>query len=205
MAYPAHTEIVGLWDKPSAKSFGLLCVVMKAGAEYVISGFERPLVISSKEFAELYDVYQVILLTGSVLSCDYEKPIALWLGREFCEKARELKAPELPSHRYWPAPCAPFENEGQYSIHEYGVGFECISQWVRRSAEEALRKNDASLADLLKWALPDAPETYTAVYFTRQTAGQREREIAWRLRLYGKTRERMLQEYETVKKELLHE
>ncbi len=201
--------IVALQDRPSSNSFGMCPLIIKReGCElYEVTGHSSGLMlITAKEFNEFIHHNLTVSLK---LPPNSINPVGLWLGSKFSAEAARLNAPALPKmDENWHQPLEPCQKEGWYSIKEPGEAYQTLEEWTAKAGIEALAGNNSDLASLMEWVLPFSPVTRAAVYFTRATAEEKQKELELQLRLERGARKNLtygdlIREYQRTKELLL--
>ncbi len=185
-----HQQVIALLDSPSSESFGIVSVIIYdyASGERYASGLtsesSQRRIIDEREWSGL-DGSGHILEAMAAVPEEMVNPLALWVGRKFSAKAKELSAPSLPEiDTYWLKPSEPNTLKGWFKLQEPAEAYKTLEDWVVITGVKALQTNSLMLAKLMQWAIPGAAETLAALYFTAPTEDQQRRELEFQERIY---------------------
>ncbi len=195
------TRVVALLDKPTTTSFGMTPVVVTDGETLRVLGLAEPSVHRSRGLGRT-DVDELVR-GGHALALDSEVPadlapdtVAMWLGDSFAESARALGLPPAP------LPASPLAAPGgTFFLAPAAVLLPYLERWIvhafqrfRAERGEGPRK---VIADLMRWVLPNRPESLAAAW---ATAARPERELALQTRTFarGKTAATVQQAHEDL-------
>lgn len=168
--------IVAIADRPSPKSFGIVPFIARTD--------EGRLLVAGHRQTEIDEDYLQWLYRNPIGAHDVSKAGARldafgrglsagWLGDLFLSDCARLGAapPETPTT--WRAE----EAEGRFWIGPRADIIACRVRWIDAAARQVVRTGSKELADLMKWANPHCPEAEAAVWFTRPTEKERDREL----------------------------
>lgn len=176
-------KAVALLDPPSPASLGVVPFVIEAEGALRVCGVKgRPRErLDRKELSELIAEGHALEIPPAELSPEVDQDwMAGWLGDEFREKARALRAPSI---------CVPLgggvlPGKGSFWFGPLAQVYGLLDRWLREAARDCFEegKEKADLASLMQWVLPSRLETQAAVWYTRAEQ-DRNRELAWFMRL----------------------
>lgn len=188
-------KILALLDKPSAESFGMVAFVGSHAAGptvYGVKDFPRGTPITYP-LSDLIAAGHALEVTPTVEVPVFNIPqpmAAGWLGTEFEKKRLLLGAPNThaPEERF------PIGDQGSFWIASTAEVYDCLADWTRKTASQAIRQRDHHLAQLLMWALPSALETNATLWYVARDE-VRQRHLRWQARLNDRAIEDLVLEY----------
>ncbi|HIH24890.1 TPA: hypothetical protein HA251_07695 [Candidatus Woesearchaeota archaeon] len=201
-------RVVGIIDKPSTKSFGMLALLIAHGPplSYSTSGLSD----ASRTRIDPLTVNTVALCGSSYLYVDdpvpaLEDAVAVWIGAEFERNARTLEAPPLPPAQGWKRPLSPDIDVGRYEYFTPAQASDILNSWVKKTAIIALQRHSYDLAVLTRWTLPSSITARTALYFTGSEK-QKKNVIGWDLMgLLHRNAEECVAAYDAERRRLLRD
>jgi hypothetical protein len=157
-------------------------IVRGDDGRYLVSGHTSVAEIDDSQFLALLSNTAGVLDVadaGAELPVFDRTLVAGWLGDRFLEACAELGAssPDVPDTRFVAA------GRGSFWIGPSAEVYGCLARWTEAAARQAIRDKDEKLADLMAWALPLAPETVAATWWTRTTGESRHSYLEWQARL----------------------
>ena len=178
-------HVRALLDRPSSRSFVAVPFVAEGqDGTLEIHGLER-----SRRPSLTEDSLQDLVEGGHVLAVDQNLTVggrrgisllAGWIGDRFREESAAAGAPPLgnflPAER-WRA------EGGEFWLDKTSELENILDRWLREAARISFSQRRAAVAERMVWVLPRRDETRAALWYTRPTQEERERELAWWLRL----------------------
>ncbi|MEK7545579.1 MAG: hypothetical protein AAB554_00710 [Patescibacteria group bacterium] len=187
--------IVGIADRPNPQSFGVVPFIVRTDEGRLLVAGHQEAEIDEERLRWLYrnpigalDVSQI----GARLDAFARGLVAGWVGGVFMAecKARAAPLPEIP------AACHAVPGEARFWIGPSAEVRACRQRWVEAAARQVIRTRDRTLADLMLWADPRAPEREAAVWYTRDTREERDQELQWFSQMAKGSRRRTKKEIE---------
>ncbi len=173
-------RVKGLLDRPSPQSLGMLGIVVERNPGHlcvdgIVGMSAKP--IDESEFQQLLGSGDAQPADGPSVEDDSRPHCALWVGNEFADNAARLRVP-LP-----PLPKSAVKNreEGMYWVGPIQHVWRVLDSWLVRAFRRSIREDDAELAMLMAWALPDRQETRAAIWHTNRR--ERQANLDWWTRL----------------------
>ena len=173
-------RVKGLLDRPSPQSLGMLGIVVERDTgpsclDGVVGMSGTP--IDESEFLQLLESGDAQRAEGPSVDDDSRQYSALWVGNKFTDSAMRLNValPPLPKS------AQKIREEGMYWVGPTQHVWRVLDSWLLRAFRRSVRENDAELATLMTWVLPDRPETRAAVWHT--IPGERKTNLDWWARL----------------------
>lgn len=170
--------IVGIADRPSSKSFGIVPFIVRTDDERLLVAGHSQAEIDEGYLRWLYQnpigAYDVSSV-GARLDVFERGLVAGWIGNVFLDVCRSLFAP-LPEI---PVSCHAVPDLGCFWVGPVDEVRACRQRWTRASARLVVQTGSKELADLMKWADRRAPETEAAIWFTCPTEKQRDQQLQW--------------------------
>jgi hypothetical protein len=141
---------------------------------------EQP--IANDDLQDLIASHQAIALRPPVsveLTPAVSNPVAMWVGREFEDKASELgvPAPPMPSDQIVSA------RDGRAALANSSEVYARLEAWVERAFRTVVEDSSEPLAKLMSQVLPDHEFTQAALWCSARSKKQRSEELDWFLRL----------------------
>jgi hypothetical protein len=181
-------RVRALLDRPSHESFGMTPLVIEDGDQLHVHGLapasaHRAQPLSTNELDEL-------LRGGHGLGVDQElrrepapNAVALWLGDSFSKRAEALLLPPAP------LPAAFQAAGGRFFVGPAPAMFPYLERWIvgafRRFRREGDSKEKKDIASLMRWVLPQRPESLAAAW---SSAAKADRELEFQLRAFARGR-----------------
>jgi len=197
-------RVRGLLDRPSAQSLGMLGLIVEREnrglyVEGMVDTHPRP--VEEGEFAELISAGDAQKVDGPHVDDSGREYAALWVGNEFAEKATGLKVP-LP-----PLPITPatIGDDGTYWIGPTRHVWRVIDSWLILAFRRSIIEQNAELATLMAWTLPEREETKAALWYTMKE--KRQSNLQWWARLakdhekYGVTERSLNDRFDRISSE----
>lgn len=193
-------RVRALLDSPGRNSFGMVGFIAEMSDQKLrsigLSGRLNRQEISTFHFTQLvHDGHALDVSSVNVsIDDDLESPAAGWLGTGFVETLAHVAGPDhgAPLDRFI------IPDRGTFWIQSTQELYAHLRNWTEAAARMAILRRDTSLADLMEWALPDAPETGAAVWYTSSPEA-RERHIAWQLRIDpSRNRSELIAKYDRI-------
>ena len=188
-------HLLALLDRPSSRSFGMLAIIVRVAGtgRLLVSGLAggvRPLTLPSHmTLQEFIDSYCLDVAPMSIAVDHPEKSsVAGWLGDAFLEECTRLQVP--PPRTPMPPPyrhadmIRPDPADGVFWIEEPARLYTRLETWNRQAALIAFATGNPEVAELMGWCLPEHEETMAARWLTARTPIDRQRELAFCLRLH---------------------
>jgi hypothetical protein len=173
-------RVRGILDRPSRQSLGMLGIVVEREKKRL--DIEGVVGLSSKsleegELRELISSGDAQETDGPTIEEGGRPHAALWVGNDFAEKAARLRValPPLPES------ALRIRNDGMCWIGPTQHVWRVLDSWVVLAFRRSVREEDAELARLMAWALPDRQETRAAIWYTMRQA--RQANLDWWARL----------------------
>lgn len=179
-----------LLDKPSERSFGMTAIVVENNGEVRVLGLAPSSAARGRALTEA----QVgeLIQGGHALSLEHvalpdgltSDTVALWLGDAFLERAKALALPPAP------LPASPVAAEGgTFFLGPAKVMYPYLDLWTvaafRRFRDEPDPVTRSETASLMRWVLPDRPESLAAAW---RVSAQPARELQLQLRTFAHER-----------------
>jgi hypothetical protein len=173
-------RVIALLDMPSADSMGMLATVVKtADGALFVSGMGTPNEVPQASLDELIEHHQSLGLDPALDCADLPDPVvALWIGREFSQRAAALGLP-VPT---LPGLTRAELKAGSILLSSPAEVFTLLEAWTSAVFAMAVRQNLSAIALLMIQVLPDHALTRAALWYTADETG-RAHELAWFLRL----------------------
>lgn len=189
-----------LLDKPSPESFGMIPLVIDDEGSLRVLGLAPA---SAHRAHSLHtDELEELLRAGHGLRVDQElrreptsDAVALWLGDSFNERTAALRLPPAPLPAGLEAP------NGRFFVGPAAAMFPYLERWImaafRRFRGETDAKAKKEISGLMRWVLPNRPETLAAAW-SSSAKPDRELELQRRTFVRGKSSESLRAEYEKL-------
>lgn len=188
-------HLLALLDRPSSRSFGMLATLIRdtGTGRLLVSGLAggvRPLTLpSSMTLQEFIDGHCLDVAPMAIAVPHPEKTsVAGWLGDAFLEECDRLQVP--PPRTPGPPPyrhadmIRPDAADGVFWIEAAPPLYTRLEAWNRQAALIAYATGNPEVAELMGWCLPEHEETMAARWHTARTPADRQRELAFCLRLH---------------------
>ncbi len=125
--------------------------------------------------------------------------VAGWYGNNFKAQLVQLNAlaPDIPAEHYV------LPQIGSFWFESPEVMYPRLRNWLKTTAPRVFKEKNRALANLMQWALPSAPETLAAMWYTQCTHQEQSDEIDLQMKIYArgmkvKTRAVLIALHETL-------
>jgi len=191
-----------LLDKPGHESFGMIPIVTSdEGGQLRVLGLARASAHRGQSLRT--EELEELVRAGHALRVDQElgrepasDAVALWLGDSFNGRAAALGLPPPPL----PAEQLPASG-GTFFVGPSIALFPYLDRWIiaafRRFRRESDLKTKRDIARLMRWVLPQRPETLAAAWSSSSKA-DRELELQRRTFAHGKSQDSLREEHKAL-------
>jgi hypothetical protein len=183
------TRALALLDKPSEASFGMTPVVVDDGGVVRVLGLApgsayRGHGLQGADLHELIRGGHALAANAALPDELPEETVALWLGTGFAKRAESLDLPSAP------LPALSFDAEGgRFFVGAASSMYPYLERWTvgafRRFREEHDARTQREIAGLMRWVLPNNPQTLAATW---RAAPDPQEELAMQLRTFARGR-----------------
>jgi hypothetical protein len=181
------TRAIALLDRPTSSSFGMTPLVVREEDAIRVLGLAGPSVHRGRGMGRT-DVDDLIA-GGHALPVEWDvsdglgsDAVALWVGDSFAASADALGLPPAP------LPAAPMTaHGGTFFLAPATLLHPYLERWTvhafRRFRSEQSDRARKEIANLMRWVLPDRPESLAAAW---ATSARPDRELALQIRTFAR-------------------